>query len=138
MRLNDVHFLPGDDPSGWSVTSSVNNNDTSKFGSFITVTLRGRRRDNSISSTQISVGKNNNDILVQPGPFEHHRQARRCGGHGLLRIGRCAVEAPQTDGPAWERGPRNREYYDLAEVIGLISPRMYEVNHVVKDMDNRQ
>jgi hypothetical protein len=25
MRLNDVYFLPGDDPSGWKVTSSVNN-----------------------------------------------------------------------------------------------------------------
>src|SRR5271157_2719574 len=41
MRLNDVHFLPGDDPSGWVVRSSVNNNDSSTFGSFVTVTLRG-------------------------------------------------------------------------------------------------
>lgn len=27
MRLNDVHFLPGDDPAGWTVVSSVDNND---------------------------------------------------------------------------------------------------------------
>src|ERR1039457_7447216 len=25
MQLNDVYFLPGDDASGWKVTSSVNN-----------------------------------------------------------------------------------------------------------------
>ncbi|MGA2186079.1 MAG: hypothetical protein ABSH47_23945 [Bryobacteraceae bacterium] len=50
MRLNDVHFLPGDDPSGWTVTSSVNNNDSNNLGSFVTVTLRGRSPDNSISS----------------------------------------------------------------------------------------
>jgi len=30
---------------------------------------------------------------------------------------------------------RNREYYDLAEVIGFITPQMYEVNHVVRDID---
>lgn len=35
MRLNDVHFLPGDDPSDWSVASSVNDNDSSNFGSFV-------------------------------------------------------------------------------------------------------
>ncbi len=32
MRLNDVYFLPGDDPSGWKVTSSVNNNDSNNLG----------------------------------------------------------------------------------------------------------
>ena len=31
MRLNDVYFLPGDDPSGWTVAGSVNNNDTNKL-----------------------------------------------------------------------------------------------------------
>ena len=31
MRLNDVYFLPGDDPSGWKVTSSVNNDDSSSL-----------------------------------------------------------------------------------------------------------
>ncbi|MGD1083700.1 MAG: hypothetical protein ABSA47_03000, partial [Verrucomicrobiota bacterium] len=43
MRLNEVHFLPGDDPSGWTITSTVNNNDTNTFGSFVTVALRGTK-----------------------------------------------------------------------------------------------
>ena len=38
MRLNHVHFLPGDDPSGWTVVSSVNQDDSNKSGSFVTVT----------------------------------------------------------------------------------------------------
>ena len=50
MRLNNVHFLPGDDPSGWTVVSSVNKDDTNKFGSFVTVTLRGKKPDSSILS----------------------------------------------------------------------------------------
>ena len=32
MQINDVHFLPGDDDSGWTVTSDVNRNDTNQFG----------------------------------------------------------------------------------------------------------
>ena len=38
MRLNDVYFLPGGDPSSWRVTSAAGNDD-----SFVTVTLRGER-----------------------------------------------------------------------------------------------
>ena len=43
--------------------------------------------------------------------------------------------APPKDGPVWERCLSNREYYDLAAVISFITPKMYAVNHVVKDMD---
>lgn len=50
MQLNDVHFLPGDDASGWTITSAVNNNDASLYGSFVTVTLRGTKPGNWISS----------------------------------------------------------------------------------------
>ena len=67
MRLNDVRFLPGDDPSGWSVTSSVNNNDSSNFGSFVTVTLRGKKPGQLDFEYQVSASKNSNDILVSLG-----------------------------------------------------------------------
>ena len=30
---------------------------------------------------------------------------------------------------------RNRDYYDLWAVINLITPKTYEVNHVVRDSD---
>jgi hypothetical protein len=39
MQMNNVYFLPGDDPDGWKVTSSVNNDDNYNLGSFVTVTL---------------------------------------------------------------------------------------------------
>src|SRR5664280_3800940 len=43
MRLNNVHFLPGDDPSGWTVTSSVNNNDSNNPVSYTHLTLPTKR-----------------------------------------------------------------------------------------------
>ena len=32
MQINDVYFLPGDDASGWTVTSAVNQNETNNLG----------------------------------------------------------------------------------------------------------
>src|ERR1022692_2800148 len=57
MRLNNVHFLPGDDPSGWTVVSSVNKDDSNQSGSFVTVTLRGSKTNNDIL---VSLGRSNN------------------------------------------------------------------------------
>src|ERR1017187_8894937 len=65
MRLNNVYFLPGDDPSGWAVTPSVNNNDSNNLGSFSTVTLRGRKPGQLDFEYQISVGKTGNEIFVR-------------------------------------------------------------------------
>ena len=67
MRLNDVYFLPGDDPSGWKVTSSVNNNDSNNLGSFVTVTLHGTKPGQLDFEYQISASKTGNDILVSLG-----------------------------------------------------------------------
>ncbi|HMD59919.1 MAG TPA: hypothetical protein VKG78_00720 [Opitutaceae bacterium] len=43
MQLNEVNFPPGDDPSGWTVNSWVDNDDLKALGSFATVDLRGTR-----------------------------------------------------------------------------------------------
>src|SRR5664279_2567345 len=67
MRLNHVHFLPGDDPSGWTVVSSVNQDDSNQSGSFVTVTLRGKKAGQLDFEYQISVSKTDNDILVSLG-----------------------------------------------------------------------
>src|SRR5665811_296367 len=67
MRLNHVHFLPGDDPSGWTVVSSVNQDDSNKSGSFVTVTLRCKKAGQLDFEYQISVSKTSNDILVNLG-----------------------------------------------------------------------
>jgi hypothetical protein len=67
MRLNNLYFLPGDDPSGWTVTSSVNNNDSNNLGSFATVTLRGKKPGQLDFEYRVSVSKTENDILVSLG-----------------------------------------------------------------------
>jgi hypothetical protein len=69
MQMNDVHFLPGDDPSGWTVASSVNNDDTNPFGSFATVTLRGTKPGQLDFEYQISASKTGNDVLVSLGRY---------------------------------------------------------------------
>ena len=67
MGLNDVYFLPGDDPSGWKVTSSVNNGDSNNLGSFATMTLHGKKPGQLDFDYQISASKTGNDILVSLG-----------------------------------------------------------------------
>jgi hypothetical protein len=71
MQLNDVHFLPADDPSGWTVTSSVNRNDSSNLGSFESVTLRGTKHGQLDFEYRISASKAGNDILVSLGRANH-------------------------------------------------------------------
>src|ERR1039457_2542461 len=67
MLMNGVHFLPGDDASGWTITSSVNNNDTNLYGSFLTVTLHGTKPGQLDFDYQVSASKTGNDILVSLG-----------------------------------------------------------------------
>ena len=123
MRLNDVHFLPGDDPSGWTVASSVNEDDTNNLGSFVTVTLRGTKPGQLDFEYQISVSKTGNDILVSLGRSNNTGKAVDMATWTTLCRAMRGWEAPPTDGSAWERMSRNRDYYDLWPVIHLISPK---------------
>ena len=67
MQIDDVYFLPGDDASGWTVTSAVDRNDTNNLGSFVTVTLRGKKAGRLDFEYRLSVSKTNNDILISLG-----------------------------------------------------------------------
>ena len=135
MQLNDVYFLPGDDASGWKVTSSVNNADSNKFGSFVTVTLRGKKPGQLDFEYRISASKTGNDILVSLG------RSNNTGKSVDLVEMDGFVSNDVRLGGSTERWTslgtmsQNREYYDLAPVISFITPKMYEVNHVIKDMD---
>ncbi|MGD0411490.1 MAG: hypothetical protein ABSC18_07275 [Verrucomicrobiota bacterium] len=135
MQLNEVHFLPGDDASGWTVASSVNNNDSNNLGSFVTVTLRGTKPGQLDFDCQISASKTGNDILVSLG------RSNSTGRAVDLDDMDCFVSSDARLGGSTERWTslgtmsQNREYYDLAPVISFITPKMYEVNHVLKDMD---
>ena len=91
MQLNDVHFLPGDDASGWTITSAVNNNDANIYGSFVTVTLQ---RDQARPTGLRVSGLRQQDrerYPGQPGPLEQHGQGGGYRGHGLLCVERRAA-----------------------------------------------
>ena len=135
MRLNNVHFLPGDDPSGWSVTPSVNNNDSNNLGSFATVTLRGRRPGQLDFEYQISVSKTGNDILVSLGRTNKTGKAVDLGDMDYFVSDDARLGGTADKWIALGTHSRNRDLYDLAAVINLITPKMYAVNHVVRDSD---
>jgi hypothetical protein len=135
MRLNNVHFLPGDDPSGWTVTSSVNNNDSNNLGSFSTVTMRGRKPGQLDFEYQISADKTGNDILVSLGRTNKTGKAVDIGDMDYFVSDDARLGGTADKWIALGTHSRNRDLYELAAVINLITPKMYAVNHVVRDSD---
>ena len=135
MRLNNVHFLPGDDPSGWTVTSSVNNNDSKNLGSFSTVTMRGRKPGQLDFEYQISADKTGNDILVSLGRTNKTGKAVDIGDMDYFVSDDARLGGTADKWIALGTHSRNRDLYELAAVINLITPKMYAVNHVVRDSD---
>ena len=135
MRLNDVYFLPGDDPSGWKVTSSVNNADSNTFGSFVTVTLHGTKPGQLDFDYQISATKTGNDILVSLGRSNKTGKAVDVDDMDYFVSRDARLGGSTENWTSLGTMSQNREYYDLAPVISFITPKMYEVNHVIKDMD---
>ena len=135
MRLNHVHFLPGDDPSGWTVVSSVNQDDSNKSGSFVTVTLRGKKAGQLDFEYQISVSKTNNDILVSLGRSNNTGKAVDIADMDYFVSTDARLGGSEERWISLGTHSRNRDYYDLWSVINLNTPRMYEVNQVVRDSD---
>ncbi len=131
MQLNNVHFLPGDDASGWTIASAVNDNDNTMFGPFVTVTLHGTKPGQLDFDYQISAAKSGSDLLVSLGRANNT-------GHDVditdmdyfissdARLGGTADKWVDIGTHS-----RNRDYYDLWSVANLITPKEYEVNHVV-------
>jgi hypothetical protein len=135
MQLNDVYFLPGDDPAGWTVTSSVNNDDANKFGAFVTVTLRGTKPGQLDFEYQISASKNTNDILVSLGRANNTGKSVDVVEMDSFVSNDARLGGTSEKWTSLGTMSQNREYYDLAPVISFVTPKMYEVNHVIKDMD---
>ena len=135
MRLNDVYFLPGDDPSGWKTTSSVNNADSNNLGSFATVTLLGTKAGQLDFEYRISVSKTGNDILVSLGRSNKTGKAVDVDDMDYF------VSRDAQLGGAYDKWislgthSRNRDLYELLAVVNLITPKSYAVNHVVRDSD---
>jgi hypothetical protein len=135
MRLNDVYFLPGDDPAGWTVISSVNKDDSISFGSFVTVSLHGTKPGQLDFDYQISASKTENDILVCLSRSNNTDKAIDIGDMD------CFVSADARLGGTTDKWitlgtqSRNRDLYELWAVINLITPKTYAVNHVVRNSE---
>jgi len=135
MQLNNVHFLPGDDSSGWTVASSVNPNDINAFGSFVTVTLRGTKPGQLDFVYQISASQTGNDILVSLGRANNTGLEVDIGDMDYFVSGDARLGGSADRWITLGTQSRNRDYYDLWSVINLITPKTYAVNHVIRDRD---
>jgi hypothetical protein len=135
MRLSDAYFLPGDDPAGWKVTSSVNDADVDNFGSFTTVTLRGTKPGQLDFDYQISVSKTGNDILVSLGRSNRTGKAVDVMDMDYFVSNDVRLGGTTDRWTSLGTMSQNREYYELAPVISFVTPKMYQVNHVIKNMD---
>jgi hypothetical protein len=136
MQLNDVYFLPNDDPSGWTVRSSVNNNDAGSLGSFVTVTLHGTKPGQLDFDYQISVSKTAPDIFVSLGRANNTGKPVDLGGMDYFVSGDAWLGGSTDKWISLGTHSRNRDYYDLWSVLHLITPRMYAVNQVVRDANS--
>lgn len=135
MQLNDVHFLPGDDPSGWAVTSFVNHDDSNGFGSFVTVTLHGTKPGQLDFDYQISASKTGNDILVSLGRANNTSKPADITDMDYLVSDDARLGSTEDRWISLGTHSRNRDLYDLQSPINLITPRLYEVNQVIRDSD---
>jgi hypothetical protein len=64
VKLKDIHFLDGDNPSGWKITATLNRKDEGVLGNFETVILHGTKKGQLDFDYHISAGKTGNDIIV--------------------------------------------------------------------------
>jgi len=135
MQINNVYFLPGDDPAGWTVTSAVNNNEASKFGAFSTVTLRGKKAGQLDFEYQISASKTGSDILISLGRTNNSGKEVDINEMDYFVSGDARLGSTSDRWIALGTQSRNRDYYDLWSVINLNTPKTYAVNHVVQDSD---
>ena len=135
MRMNDVYFLPGDDPAGWKVASSVNNSDSSSLGTFVTVTLRGKKPGQLDFEYQISVSKTGNDILVSLGRTNNTGKTVDVGGMDYFVSADARLGGTTDKWISLGTHSRNRDLYDLLAVVNMITPKSYEVNQVAQDSD---
>lgn len=135
MRLHDVYFLPGDDPSGWKVTGAVNNADSNNFGSFATVTLHGTKAGQLDFDYRISASRTGNDILVSLSRSNHTGKAVDVVDMDTFVSNDVRLGGTTDRWTSLGTMSQNREYYDLAPVVSFVVPKMYQVNHVIQDMD---
>jgi hypothetical protein len=135
MQLNNVHFLPGDDATGWNVTSTLNQNDTTNLGSFVTVTLHGAKPGQLDFDYQVSVSKAGTDVLVSLGRTNQTGAAVDVDDMDYFVSSDARLGGTADKWIDLGTHSRNRDYYELLSPINLITPKLYAVNHVIRDHD---
>jgi hypothetical protein len=133
MQFNDVFFLPGDDPSGWNVVSSINKDDSNRLGSFVTVTLKGKKHGQPDFEYQISVSKTGNDVIVSLGRTNNTSKPADIGDMDYFVSADARLGGTADNWITLGTQSRNRDLYELLAVINLITPKTYAVNCVIKD-----
>ena len=99
------------------------------------MTLRGTKSGQLDFEYQVSAGKNDNDILVSLGRSNNTGKAVDLADMDYFVSSDARLGGASDNWISLGAMSRNRDYYDLNPVIHLIPPQMYEVNHVVRDMD---
>ncbi|MGD0412440.1 MAG: hypothetical protein ABSC18_12160 [Verrucomicrobiota bacterium] len=135
MQLNNVYFLPGDDASGWTITSSVNNNDANIYGPFVTVTLKGTKPGQLDFEYQVSASKTGSDILVSLGRSNNTGKAVDIGDMDYFVSSDARLGGTEDKWETLGTYSRNRDYYEFWAVINMTLPKTYQVNHVIRDND---
>ncbi len=133
MQLNEVYFLPGDDASGWTVVSSVNNDDPNNLGSFATVALHGTKPGQLDFDYQVSASKTTNDVLVSLGRSNNTGKPVDIGDMDCFVSSDARLGGTTDKWTTLGTQSRNRDYYELWSVVNLIVPKTYTVNHVIRD-----
>jgi hypothetical protein len=135
MLMNNIYFLPADDPSGWKVTSSVIKNDSSNLGSFTTITLHGKKKGQLDFVYQISASKTRNDVLVSLSRTNNTSKAVNIGDMDYFVSSDARLGGTTDKWITLGTQSRNRDLYELWSVINLITPKTYAVNHVIRNSE---
>jgi hypothetical protein len=134
MQINDVHFLPGDDASGWAITSHILD-ESNNLGAFVTVELHGTKAGQLDFDYHVSASKTNHDILVSLGRSNNTGKAVDIGDMDYFVSSDARLGGTEDKWVTLGTYSRNRDYYEFWAVINMTLPKTYQVNHVIRDSD---
>ena len=97
------------------------------------MTLRGTKPGQLDFDYQISASKTGSDMLVSLGRTNNTGKAVDIGEMDYFVSSDARLGGTTNQWISLGTRSRNRDYYDLWSVTNLITPKMYEVNHVVRD-----
>jgi len=133
VAIHNAYFLPGNDPSGWEVISSINNDDKNGLGNFVTVTLRGKKPGELDFNYQVSVSKSGNDIIISLGRSNNTGHSVDVTDMDCFVSDNVSLEGTHDQWITFGAHSIFHDYYDLIPVNTLKEPGMYESSHLVRN-----